>query len=457
MKKVVITFFSFILAVLFFCGQTKAAEIKDETMMEVPVKILWGDYGNYLKERPEQVEFRIMDMYGIESKSEVITIDLKDCTFKKINDKNTACYTTIKLPKRDITTGKYTDYTITSVGNGKLKTYNVAEFSGGASGENPESASFFMLLYTNLSETYTYTINWDDDHDRDGYRPEKMTLTMKDNKGKEELVDIFKPKGHEKDAVWTITNVMPRFLYDDKMIPIWDTPLEYTGHFYQWNGGEVTMDYESEIIINETEVTINLKHEPEKLDYEIPVKITWEDNNNEEGVRPELLNITAYANDNTTAEAQIKSEENWEYSFKDLYKYDGRYSSAVKAKYTILVADVERYDFEVLGNQENGFEIIATLKEKVEEDNQEIIDEENESDDNTKAKTESKIEDNFIQEDEAKEENNIKTDNSEEEIKPPKTGNLTYRKALNIYNYLMLAIFVMIIVVAIVVHNKKEK
>ena len=221
MKKVAITIFCFILVIIFFCGQTTAAEINDEIMMEVPVEILWGDYGNYLNERPEQVEFRILDMYNGKSESEVITIDLKNCIFEEKNAKNTLCYTTIKLPKKDIITGKYTDYTITSVGNGKLETYDVAEFSGRASGENPESASFFMLLYTNLSETYTYTINWDDDHDRDGYRPEKMTLTMVDNRGKEELVDIFKPKGHEKDAIWTITNVMPRFLYDEKMIPIW--------------------------------------------------------------------------------------------------------------------------------------------------------------------------------------------------------------------------------------------
>ena len=52
------------------------------------MEILWGDYGNYLNERPEQVEFRILDMYNGKSESEVITIDLKNCIFEEKNAKN---------------------------------------------------------------------------------------------------------------------------------------------------------------------------------------------------------------------------------------------------------------------------------------------------------------------------------------------------------------------------------
>lgn len=75
---------------------------------------------------------------------------------------------------------------------------------------------------------------------------------------------------------------------------------------------------------------------------------TWDDSNNQDGLRPDSINVNLLANGKVVATKKVTTEDNWKYSFTNLPKYeDGK-----EIVYTITEDSVPSYTTEI-----NGFDI----------------------------------------------------------------------------------------------------
>src|SRR5699024_5947945 len=72
---------------------------------------------------------------------------------------------------------------------------------------------------------------------------------------------------------------------------------------------------------------------------------TWNDADNQDGIRPESITVNLLANGEKVAEAVVTAEDDWSYSFTDLPKYE----DGVEITYTITENAVEGYTTEIDG------------------------------------------------------------------------------------------------------------
>lgn len=74
---------------------------------------------------------------------------------------------------------------------------------------------------------------------------------------------------------------------------------------------------------------------------------TWNDNNNQDGVRPDKITINLLANDNKVDSKEVTANDNWAYSFDNLAKYDDK---GKEITYTVTENPVDDYTSEQKGN-----------------------------------------------------------------------------------------------------------
>ena len=98
-----------------------------------------------------------------------------------------------------------------------------------------------------------------------------------------------------------------------------------------------------------TGFVVTNSHKPETIDIEGTK--TWDDNNNQDGKRPDKITVRLLANGTETATKTVTKLENWKYSFTDLPKY----SDGQEIKYTITEDSVEGYTA-----APNGYDITNT-------------------------------------------------------------------------------------------------
>ncbi len=154
---------------------------------------------------------------------------------------------------------------------------------------------------------------WIDSEDQDGKRPESVTVTLyaddvateqtivlnKDNDWKDEFKDLPVSKDG-KDIVYTVKE---------------ETVEGYTPKIT----GSAAEGY---LITNE--------HTPETT--EVTVKKVWDDNDNQDGIRPESVTVRLYNGKNEVASRVITDADGWEYTFRDLPKYSGGKEITYKIK-----------------------------------------------------------------------------------------------------------------------------
>ncbi len=144
---------------------------------------------------------------------------------------------------------------------------------------------------------------------------------------------------------------------------------EGNGWTYTWNdlpkivdGSEVTYTVEeiSKVpgyITTYSDDGFTITNTLETVD--IPVTKTWEDSNNQDGIRPNSVTVKLLADDEETTQAIELSETNsWTGEFTDLPKYG---TDGEEIAYTVAEADVpEGYDCAVTGDAENGYVLTNT-------------------------------------------------------------------------------------------------
>ena len=230
--------------------------------------------------------------------------------------------------------------------NGEKINYTVkeAEVPEGYTAGNPvEENGVFTITNLHNPETLSIQIlkSWDDDNNRDGLRPDEITINL--------LAD-----GQKLDSV-TISGE------NDEWSGIFEKLYKYQ------NGEEITYTvteekvngYDEPTIVGSAAngvFTITNTHVPETLS--IQIQKNWDDAGNQDGIRPDEITINLLADGQMIKSVTI-SEENdeWRGIFEELYKYqDGE-----EITYTVSEDNVEGYDEPTIdGSAANGFTITNT-------------------------------------------------------------------------------------------------
>jgi len=211
----------------------------------------------------------------------------------------------------------------------------VDEYTSTVKGMNVTNA------YTPGKTQLNVYVGWLDDGDRDGVRPDSVTLHLLadgEDTGKTLTLD-------EADS-WSGS-----FTGLDKM---------KAGKEIKYTVSEDEVDKYSTRIIDGADydspgmaLVIN-RHDPEVIT--ISGKKVWDDDDNRDGARPESITVRLYQDGQMTEWKEVSAADDWKWEFDHLYKYrDGR-----RISFTVSEDKAEGYTYEIKGNSDNGFTITNT-------------------------------------------------------------------------------------------------
>lgn len=259
---------------------------------------IWKDNGNNDGMRPDEIT---VTAHGSDGRSYT----------EKLNADNQWSIMFSNLPK--YADGKTIDYTLTE------------EVVPGYASSITRNGKSFTLINTHVDETKNITITkaWNDGNNQDGLRPKTITAVVNGSDGSARFVQLFEGQN------WaTNLNNLPKYKNG--------TEIQYTVKENAIPG------YETEIKQTGDSYTITNTHAPAVVTVSV-VKI-WDDENNQDGIRPSLIQVTLTGSDGSTHNAAITKNDGWTYQFKDLPQY----KNGVKIDYTLQEADSNPYTYEIV-------------------------------------------------------------------------------------------------------------
>ena len=229
-------------------------------------------------------------------------------------------------------TGSFTD--LDKYYAGQEIVYTVAEVA--VDGYNTvitgDQATGFRITNSHTPATVevTGTKTWKDHDNQDGVRPDSITINLLANG---EVIDTITVTA-ENGWAWTFTN-LPKYENGGNLITYTITETSVDGY---------TTEYDGFNVIN--------THNPEKTS--VTVSKSWQDNNDQDGIRPNDITVKLLANGVDTGKTLVLSiGNNWTGSFTDLDKF----AAGTEIVYTIEEVAVEGYTTVITGNQTSGFQI----------------------------------------------------------------------------------------------------
>ena len=251
----------------------------------------WDDNDNQDGKRPEKITVRLF-ADGTEVTSQTVTADNGwKWSFTDLDK-----YKKGKEIKYTVSEDAVTDYTT------EVKGYNITNT------HTPEKIS--------ISGSKT----WDDNDNQDGKRPSNIKVILfadgtevtsqtvtADNGWKWSFTDLDKYK-KGKEIKYTVSE---------------DAVTDYTTEVKGYN--------------------ITNTHTPEKIS--ISGSKTWDDNDNQDGKRPEKITVILFADGTEVTSQTITADNGWKWSFTDLDKY----KKGKEIKYTVSEDAVTDYTTEVKG------------------------------------------------------------------------------------------------------------
>lgn len=269
---------------------------------------IWKDNGNNDGMRPDEIT---VTAHGSDGRSYT----------KKLNADNQWSVMFSNLPK-------YAD--------GKVIEYSLTEESvPGYTSSITRNGKSFVLINTHVDETKNITITkaWNDGNNQDGLRPKTITAVVNGSDGSARFVQLFEGQN------WaTNLNNLPKYKNG--------TEIQYTVKENAIPG------YETEIKQTGDSYAITNSHTPAVVTVSA-VKV-WDDANNQDGIRPSLIQVTLTGSDGSVRNAAITKNDGWTYQFKNLPKY----KNGVKIDYTLQEANSNPYTYEIVkGSDEYSFTI----------------------------------------------------------------------------------------------------
>lgn len=259
---------------------------------------IWKDNGNNDGMRPDEI---IVTAHGSDGRSYT----------KKLNADNQWSVMFSNLPK-------YAD--------GKVIEYSLTEESvPGYTSSITRNGKSFILINTHVDETKNITITkaWNDGNNQDGLRPKTITAVVSGSDGSARFVQLFEGQN------WA-TNLNNLSKYKN------GTEIQYTVKENAIPG------YETEIKQMGDSYAITNSHTPAVVTVSA-VKV-WDDANNQDGIRPSLIQVTLTGSDGSVRNAAITKNDGWTYQFKNLPKY----KNGTKIDYTMQETDSNPYTFEIV-------------------------------------------------------------------------------------------------------------
>ena len=181
--------------------------------------------------------------------------------------------------------------------------------------------------------TVSGTKTWKDNDDQDGKRPDSIKVNLLAN-GKVVQSKTVKASDNWK---YSFTN-LPEF-ENGKKITYTVTEDAVAGYTSTVDGYNVTN--------NHTPATVKVAGAK-----------TWNDNNNQDGIRPSSITVNLLANGRQVASKKVSASDNWQYSFDNL----AAYANGQKITYTVTENAVAGYTSTVDGYNVTNNHTPATVK-----------------------------------------------------------------------------------------------
>ena len=315
-------------------GDHHVVDIINYIPIDVKVTKTWDDEG-YEENRPESIQLRLMRKFtsGYQSEEPVMVQEFALSAADEVDGVWTK--TIPDMMKYDYD-GNLAEYYIEEVDTGYTLSTNASRIDGVVEDKIIKERDVVLLELTNTIDLKDIEVKkeWNDDDNRDGIRPEQVTVNLLADGKKIDSVEL------NEDNQWkhTFTN-LPTHKNG--------TEIQYTVEEKKVKGYEASIQ----------DFTITNTHTPETI--EISGKKTWKDNNDQDGKRPDEIVVRLFANGKEVASKTVTEKDEWKYTFTSLYKYeDGK-----EIEYTIQEDEVEGYTTNIDGyNITNTHETIKTPK-----------------------------------------------------------------------------------------------
>ena len=318
-------------------GATATAQVEVKETKDVKATVVWDDKENQDGVRPASVKLQLT----ANDKNSGEAVDL--------NADNEWTYTWAHQFVKDDDDNLITYDVVTA---GDIEGYTATVDGSVEDG--------FTVTYKHDVRTVTVNtaITWDDANDRDGKRPDSVTVQLATVNGdsKEAVGDkITLDASNEWKTEWT---ELAEYKAGKK--------LEYTIDVDGIPSGENEYTTETTKTTDETgtvtSFAIKSTHVP--LTVAVPVQVVWDDGDNQDGVRPASVEATLYADDAATEKkVTLNDSNNWtdDKTFSNLDKSkDGK-----DIVYSVKAADVEGYTLETTSDEKTGVVLKYTHKTEV--------------------------------------------------------------------------------------------
>ncbi len=262
----------------------------------ITVNKVWNDSNNNDGIRPNQIEVKLIGKVGNDEVYSATAI---------IKEEENWTYTFDKLPEYN---------------NGSIISYTLEEtLIEGYTTNIEESEKTFTITNTHEKEQVIISgeKTWDDNDNQDGKRPTTITINLLANG----VVVETKEVSADSNGNWTYTFTKDK--YQDK------EEIKYTLE-------EVSVEGYT-TIIEEGSYNITNYHKPETLTYTINKE--WLDDEDNDGIRPDSINVSLLANGEIIQKVVISKENNWTYTFENL----PRYANGKVIEYTIIEDELKGY------------------------------------------------------------------------------------------------------------------
>ncbi len=299
---------------------------------EVPVAGYWAAVDGYVitnTHEVEKTEVSVTKLWADEGDRDGIRPDSIDLTLYA----NGEAVQTVAVSG----TGDTWTHTFTGLNKydaGELITYTVSE-APVAGYETTYSEDTLTVTNTHNPETVNVsgTKTWNDDGNRDGKRPEAITVNLLKNGNIIDTITVTEAQGWS----WSF-EALPRFENGGNEIVYSVTENAVEGYTASYSGYDITNSYT-----------------PEELG--ITVVKSWVDGNDRDGIRPDSVTVVLIANGRETDKTlELSAENNWTASFTGLAKY----SSGVPVEYSVKEISVAGYGTVISGNVTEGFTVTNT-------------------------------------------------------------------------------------------------
>ena len=259
----------------------------------------------------------------------------------------------VKVAEKVVTANDNWGYSFTDLdkySNGSPITYTVEEkkvdnYKTSVDKQNDK------FVITNTHEVKSVTVSgtktWVDGNNKYG-RPDSITVNLTGKAGDETVVSKSKVVTASSNWTYEFTD-LPEYK-DGKKITYTISENAVKDYDTTIDGYDITNTYNPE--------TTSVK-----------VTKTWDDNNNQDGLRPGSITVKLYANGEEVAEKEVTANDNWTYEFTNLVKY----AKGVEINYTIKEKSVANYDTVINGynitNKHIPEVISKTVKKEWNDDN----------------------------------------------------------------------------------------